>query len=139
MIYLDNAATSHPKPSSVYRQVNRAMRRCGNPGRGAHQFSVQAANILMYAREELAQLLNADDAFNFVLCFNATDALNIALHSLVQPGAHVVTTALEHNSVLRPLYYLCKQREAILEVLTPKTGRAAVSVGQVQAALRKNT
>lgn len=139
MIYLDNAATSHPKPTSVYRQVARAMRRCGNPGRGAHQFSVEAANVLMNAREELAQLLNAEDAFNFVLCFNATDALNIALNTLVQPGMHVLTTALEHNSVLRPLYYLCKQREAILEVLAPMAGRSVVSVAQIQAALRPNT
>lgn len=139
MIYLDNAATSHPKPSGVYRQVLRAMRRCGNPGRGAHQFSTEAANVLMNARDELAQLLGAEDAFNFVLCFNATDALNMAINALVQPGAHVLTTALEHNSVLRPLYYLCKQREAILEVLPPMAGRAAVGVAQIQAALRPNT
>ncbi len=104
MIYLDNAATSFPKPASVVEAMVHYQREIGvSPGRSGHQLAVQAARLLYDARETVAEMFHADDPMRVVFCLNVTEALNLALRGLLKPGDHVVTTSMEHNSVMRPL------------------------------------
>lgn len=104
MIYLDNAATTFPKPESVYAAMDCFLREsCANPGRSGHRMSLASGKIVSRCRRALAELFGAPDADHVVFTLNATDALNIAIRGLVQPGDHVVTTRMEHNSVVRPL------------------------------------
>lgn len=103
-IYLDNAATSWPKPDSVYDAVNRYMRESGAPaGRSVYAEAHQANQAVAATRAAVAKFIGADDARRIVFALNGTDALNIAIHGLLDEGDHVVTTVVEHNSVLRPL------------------------------------
>lgn len=107
MIYLDNAATTWPKPESVYQAIDNCLRECcGNPGRGGHDSARTATYILYETREALASLFNISNPTNIVFTYNATDAINMALLGKVRPGDRVVTTAMEHNAVARPLRYL---------------------------------
>ena len=107
MIYLDNAATTWPKPEAVYQAVDSCLRQCsGNPGRGGHSKARGATYILYEAREALATLFNIDNPTNIIFTYNATDALNMALLGKLRPGDRVVTTEMEHNAVARPLRYL---------------------------------
>lgn len=109
MIYLDNAATSYPKPESVYTEMDRCMRTfCANPGRGSHQMSVQSALAVTKTREQIAELLNVKENMNICFTKNATEALNIAICGCLSKDDHVITTCMEHNSVLRPLKTLEK-------------------------------
>jgi len=109
MIYLDNAATSFPKPESVYIEMEKCMRTyCANPGRGSHTMSVQSALAVIRTREHIAKLLNINDYLNICFTKNATEALNIAICGSLSLGDHVITTCMEHNSVLRPLKTLEK-------------------------------
>lgn len=103
MIYLDNAATSFPKPLSVCRAVNQAILTASNPGRGAHQTSMRAAELVYDCREAAAELFHMDDPSRVVFTLNATHALNIAIHSLVSPDSRVLISGFEHNAVTRPL------------------------------------
>ena len=108
MIYLDNAATSFPKPEQVYREAERVMRECGgNPGRGSHALALAAAEEIYRCREAVAELLCGDPE-RVVLTPNATVALNLALKGLLRSGDHVLTSALSHNSVRRPLHDLAQ-------------------------------
>lgn len=109
MIYLDNAATSLQKPEEVEEEMIRALHTMGNPGRGAHDATLQAGRCVYQVREQLAQLFNAESADGIAFTSNATEALNTAILGLFQKGDHVITTVCEHNSVLRPLYRLQKQ------------------------------
>src|SRR5687767_3270959 len=103
-IYLDNAATSFPKPEPVYAAMDDYNRRLGvSSGRGAYGSAVEASDIVRRCRLNLSQLFNAEGPDLFAFTHNGTDALNVALHGLLKPGDHVVTTAADHNSVLRPL------------------------------------
>lgn len=107
MIYFDNAATSWPKPAAVRVALSDYFGEAGgNPGRSGHRLSVAAARIVENAREALAELLDIRDASRIVFTLNATHALNLALYGLLRPGDHVVTTSVEHNSVMRPLRHL---------------------------------
>jgi cysteine desulfurase family protein len=104
-IYLDNAATTWPKPEAVYRAVDTAMREHGaNPGRGAYRRSVEAQRIVDDARLAVARLVNAPSPDHVVFTLNTTDALCMVLKGLIEPGNRVVTGPYEHNSVMRPLY-----------------------------------
>lgn len=103
-IYLDNAATTWPKPEAVYRAVDSFVRENGAaPGRGAYREALAAGQIVERARVGVARLIGATDPRRVIFTSNGSDSLNLALHGLLQPGDHVVTTVLEHNSVLRPL------------------------------------
>lgn len=106
MIYLDNAATSWPKPESVYQKTEEALRAGGSPGRGGYQKARKAAEVLYEAREALAELIRAPIATQIAFAQNATDALSMALFGLIKPGDIVVTTSMEHNAVARPLWQL---------------------------------
>lgn len=104
MIYLDNAATSFPKPESVYETVDRFGRTlAGNPGRGGHRLSLGSARTIEDARRAVATLLGARHPERVIFTLNATDALNMAIKGMLRPGDHAVTSDLEHNSVSRPL------------------------------------
>jgi cysteine desulfurase family protein len=107
MIYFDNAATSWPKPATVCAALSDYFGEAGgNPGRSSHRMSVAAARVVENAREVLAELFHANDPSRVVFTQNATHALNLALYGLLHSGDHVVTTSIEHNSVMRPLRHL---------------------------------
>ncbi|HEV3204257.1 MAG TPA: aminotransferase class V-fold PLP-dependent enzyme, partial [Gemmataceae bacterium] len=104
MIYLDNAATSFPKPEVVYQALDRFARQdLANPGRAGHKMALAAERALDDARHLLNQLFNGDGPERFVFTLNCTDALNMAFKGILAEGDHVITTDLEHNSVSRPL------------------------------------
>lgn len=106
MIYLDNAATTMHKPQAVIDAVVQAMNSLGNAGRGANEASLGAARVIYDTRDKLAKLFHAENAKRIAFTCNSTESLNIAIKGSLDPGDHVITTALEHNSVLRPLYEL---------------------------------
>ncbi len=109
MIYLDNAATSFPKPEAVYQALDRFARTSlANPGRAGHRMAVDAERMLDATRHALNQLFGGEAPERWVLTHNCTDGLNLAIKGVVQPGDHVITTDLEHNSVSRPLCALEK-------------------------------
>ena len=103
-IYLDNAATSWPKPPVVLEAIQEFFAQAGgNTGRAGHRRSIAASRRVSLAREHLADLLGAETPDELVFTKNATEALNLAIYGLVRDGSRVVTTSLEHNSVMRPL------------------------------------
>lgn len=111
-IYLDNAATSWPKPEAVYRAVDDYHRKLGAPaGRSSYREAAAIERLVGSCRQKIARLIGAADARQIVFTLNGTDALNMALHGLLSPGDHVVTSVCEHNSVLRPLRFLAEQRQ----------------------------
>lgn len=104
MIYLDNSATSWPKPPEVKKAMVTFLEEVGaNPGRSGHLLSIEAARILYEARAALASLFHVKDPLRIVFTLNATESINLALKGLLKPGDHVITSSLEHNSVMRPL------------------------------------
>ena len=106
MIYFDNAATTIRKPDCMVQAVMDAMCSLGNSGRGVHSGALSASRVIYNTRMALAQLFGAEAPERIAFTANSTQALNIAMKGLLNPGDHVITTALEHNSVLRPLYEL---------------------------------
>lgn len=127
-IYLDNAATSFPKPESVYVAVDHTLRHCGaNPGRGGHRMSLDAARLVFEAREAVAGFFGIRDASRLVFTSGATEAINLALFGLLHPGDHVVTTVMEHNAVLRPLRLLQDRGVTVTRVAADDQGRVAVA------------
>jgi len=135
MIYLDNAATSWPKPDAVSAAVEDALRTCGNPGRGAHGPALEAGRVLLRLRTRAAELFGAAPE-RVVLASSATHALNLAIAGLLDPGDHAVTTDLEHNSALRPLY-AARARGVGLTIVASERG--VVGPDAVAAALRPET
>ena len=137
MIYLDNAATSYQKPEAVYQAVQEAMYHMGNSGRGAHGASLDASRQIYSARELLAELFHAGDPSRVAFTANSTESLNMAVFGLFGPGDHVITTMLEHNSVLRPLYLL---EEAGLELtILPVDQNGCICYEDIEKAIRPNT
>ena len=106
MIYLDNAATTLKKPESVIDAVANAMRTMGNSSRGTHEVSLGTSRTVFDTRMKLAEFFGTDKPENVVFTSNSTEALNIAIRGTVGKGDHVITTELEHNSVLRPVFLL---------------------------------
>lgn len=137
-VYLDNAATSFPKPACVYEAVIHAMREVGaSPGRGGHRLSLEAARIMFQAREAAAGLFSAPDSSRIIFTHNATGALNLALHGILEPGDHVITTSMEHNSLVRPLQAL---RLVGVEVTVVQAGSdGVVDPANIRAAIKTNT
>lgn len=104
LIYLDHAATTRRKPQVVVDAVTQALCSMGNAGRGVHEVSLDASRMIYETRAKVAELFGAEHPRQIVFTANATEGLNIAIKGILQPGDHVITTCLEHNSVLRPLY-----------------------------------
>ncbi len=137
LVYLDNAATSLPKPGGVAAAVAGAIRRAGNPGRSGHALSIRSARDLFVARERLAELFAVKDSSRFIFTENATYALNQAIKGVLRPGDHVVTTSMEHNSMMRPLRRMEKAGVSVTVVPADRTG--AVSAKSVAGAISGKT
>ncbi|MBP7175729.1 MAG: aminotransferase class V-fold PLP-dependent enzyme [Thermoclostridium sp.] len=139
MIYLDNAATSWPKPPQVIQAMSDLMKRgCANPGRSAHDMGRQADDAVMHTRELLARLFNISDPMRIAFMPNATYGLNMAIHGVVKDGDRVVATMMEHNSVLRPLKTLEEAGKIQLELIQPdKLGK--ISSQSIRRAVTKKT
>lgn len=138
MIYLDQAATSWPKPGPVIAAMADCMENLGaNPGRGEHQMAMEAADLVFEARTRIADLLGAGDPLNIVFTSNCTEALNLGLKGLLEPGDHVVLSPLEHNSVWRPLKAL--ERHGIDLTIAKGDAFGRVTRESVQAALNSRT
>ena len=136
MIYLDCAATSLQKPDTVGEAMLQGLQ-CGNAGRGAHEASLSAGRIVYETREKIAKLFGVGDPMRVCMMFNTTDALNAAICGLIRAGDHVVTTAQEHNSVLRPLYRAQAEGAELTIVPAQKDGK--ISEDAVLAAIRPDT
>ncbi len=117
-IYLDNAATSWPKPDAVYQAVDQYQRLNGAAaGRGVYRSAQSSERIVSQCRKRVADFLGADSPRQIIFTLNGTDSLNLALHGILRPGDHVVTSVCEHNSVLRPLHALAQTRNVTYEVV----------------------
>lgn len=139
MIYLDNAATSFPKPEGVYTALDRFARTTlANPGRAGHKMALAAEHALDDARHRLNQFFNGKSPERWVFTLNGTDALNMAFKGVLNDGDHVITTDLEHNSVSRPLVALAETGRITLTRVAADAG-GTVSAGAVAAALSPKT
>lgn len=136
-IYLDNAATSFPKPESVYLAVEHTLRNLGNPGRGGHGFSLAAGRLLLDVREAVATLFGIADSSRVAFTSGATEALNQALFGLLEPGDRVVTSSMEHNAVSRPLRAL--QDRGVTVVKVPADSKGRIDPQQVRQACGDKT
>jgi len=138
-IYLDNAATSWPKPETVYVAVDQYLRHCGAPaGRSAYRDAVEAGRLVEGTRKKVADLIGAPDPKQVIFTANGTDSLNLALHGLLQESQHVITSECEHNSVLRPLRQLEQMRHiSITRVACDRAG--LINPDDVENAIRTDT
>jgi len=138
VIYLDNAATSWPKPQVVIEAMADFLETAGgNPGRSGHRLSIEAGRVLYDARELVAEFFHASDPFRVVFTLNATHALNLAMRGILHPGDRVVTTGMEHNSVMRPLRQL--EREGIGLAVVPCDQTGLVDMEAYRQALSVTT
>ena len=137
MIYLDSSATSFLKPPQVAEAVFRSFNTIGNAGRGAHAPTLNASRLIYDTREKLAALFGTPDPSRIAFTCNATEALNIAIHGAIHPGEHVITTACEHNSVLRPLYLKAKEGTELTIIPADKKGRIRYDL--LESSVKSNT
>ena len=137
MIYMDNAATTMQKPQQVIDAVAAAMCSMGNAGRGAHAASLGAARTIYDAREKLACFFHAENPKQIAFTMNSTESLNIALKGVLNPGDHVITTMLEHNSVLRPLYEL--QEKGTELTILKSNPQGTLDYEDFEKAIKENT
>lgn len=137
-IYLDNAATSFPKPESVYQAVDVYQREVGgSPGRATHARALRAEEMFSRTRKSLARLCGITDSSRIVFAFNGTHALNLGIKGVLKPGDHVITSALDHNAVNRPLHKLASQGVSVTRLACdPSSG---VALTDVSRALRPET
>jgi cysteine desulfurase/selenocysteine lyase len=137
-IYFDNAATSWPKPPGVAGAMAHFLKEVGaNPGRSGHCASVEAARIVFSARQAITDLFRAPDPLKVVFCANVTEALNLVLYGMLRPGDHVITSSMEHNSMMRPLRHLASQGVEL--TVLPCTPEGLLEAQQIEEAIRPNT
>ena len=143
MLYFDNAATTLQKPEEVAQAVKESFSYIGNAGRGANEASLFTSRLIFQTRKQIAELFHMEDgekssaAERVVFTMNATESLNIVLKGLLHPGDHVITTEMEHNSVLRPLYELEEKGIGVTIVACEKNG--TISCEKIKQAIGKNT
>ena len=137
MIYLDSSATSFLKPPQVAEAVFRSFNTIGNAGRGAHAPTLNASRLIYDTREKLAALFGIPDPSRIAFTCNATEALNTAIHGAIHPGEHVITTACEHNSVLRPLYL--KEKEGTELTIIPADKKGRIRYDLLESSVKSNT
>lgn len=137
MIYLDNAATTMQKPEEVIEAVVQAMHSMGNAGRGAHSASLEASRTIYDTRELLCRFFGGTDPRRLVFTSNSTESLNIAIKGLFEPGDHVITTMLEHNSVLRPLYEM--EKRGVELTIIPADKKGVIDYNDIEKVIRPNT
>ena len=139
LIYLDNGATSYPKPDVVYRFMDEFYRNNGvNPGRAGYDLAIETGNVLEGARKNLTTYFNGTDHNRLVFSLNSTEALNLTIFGLLDPGDHVITTNLEHNAVLRPLYHLWQDNRVEVDYI-PFDEKGFVHPDDFAAKIKKNT
>ena len=139
LIYFDNAATTFPKPPGALAKMVETYARMGvSPGRGSYDLAMEAEDLVFDIRRRLARLFDTSDPNRVIFASNATDALNLCIQGLLEQGDHVVSTRIEHNSVLRPLYHL-KQKGLIEYDLVPFDNQGFVDPDDIAAAIRPNT
>ena len=138
MIYLDNAATTFPKPESVYDEMMDCMKNyCANPGRAGHRLAMKAAREIYETRDSLAKLLNVDNPMNIIFTNNATESINLAIKGFIKEGEHIITTSMEHNSVIRPIKALEKYNIEHTIVKCEKDG--SLDTKKLEEAIKENT
>ena len=137
MIYFDNAATGGQKPDSVLSAVASSIKLCANPGRSGHKLSISCANLVQACRRELCAFFDGYSPERVIFTKNCTEALNIALFGVLKKGDHVIATAMEHNSVLRPLHYLQKSGVITYDICPLAQGNIRAS--DLKNLLKKNT
>ena len=139
IIYFDNSATSFPKPEEVYKASEKAMRIFGaNPGRGGHRMAVEASKEIFKVREKIANLFNIKDPLRIAFTQNSTYALNFAIKGCINKKGHVITTALEHNSSLRPLFSKRDNGEIELELIYPEKN-GDISIKKIIESIKEDT
>ncbi len=139
LIYLDNGATSFPKPESVYTFMDEFYRHNGvSPGRSGYDLAIETGNIVEDTRKRLTRYFNGTDPNRLVFSSNSTDALNLAIFGLLNPGDHVITTMLEHNSVLRPLYHQSLYNNVEVDYV-PFDGNGFVDPDDFASRIKSNT
>lgn len=139
MVYLDNAATTFPKPGEVYDFMNSFYRTCGaNPGRAGHAMTLETEEVVFQTRRMLCEMFNGTDPERLTFSYNATDSLNIIIDGMLSEGDHVITSCLEHNSVLRPLYH--KEKDGFIEVTYVPFDRSGyIHPEDIRSNIRGNT
>ncbi|MEJ2719128.1 MAG: aminotransferase class V-fold PLP-dependent enzyme [Deltaproteobacteria bacterium] len=139
IIYLDNAATSFPKPPEVLQEMLDTYSRLGvSPGRGSYDLASQCEQLVHTVRQQISDFFGGDGPERVIFAYNSTDALNTVIHGLMEPGCHVVSSRLEHNSVLRPLHYL-REHGLILLDLVPFDGNGFIDPQDVARAIEPST
>jgi cysteine desulfurase/selenocysteine lyase len=138
LIYLDNGATSFPKPEEVYRFMDHFYRNFGvNPGRSGYDLCMEAGLVVEETRKMLTEFFNGTDPNRLCFGYNSTDALNLIIFGMLRPGDHAISTNLDHNSVLRPLYHL--RREGVDVEFVPFNGAGFVDPGEIRKKFRPST
>jgi len=138
LVYLDNSATSWPKPQGVVEAIRKAIEKYGaNPGRSGHKLAIEAARIIYQTREALAELFGLEDPERIILTKNVTEALNLVLYGFLKPGDHVITSSMEHNSVMRPLRDLEKKGVEVTQIRASEKGE--IDPRDLLKSIRKNT
>lgn len=137
MIYLDNSATTMAKPPQVTKRMMEALSSLGNVGRGGHEGALRAGRVIYQTRAKLSELFGVGDPSQVVFTMNATESLNMVISGLFGSGDHVISTAMEHNSVLRPLYR--KEKQGVELTLLPCDEKGTVRYDLLEQALRPNT
>jgi len=139
LIYMDNGATSFPKPKEVYDFMYHFYQEHGvNPGRSGYDMCMVTEEVVHSTRALMTKLFNGTDPNRLTFSYNATDSLNIILNGLINSGDHVITTYLEHNSVLRPLNYLNKELGAEITHV-PFNDKGYIDPDDIKKAIKKNT
>ncbi len=138
MLYLDNAATTFPKPESVYRSVDKCFREYGaNPGRAGHKLALKAGRLIYETRELICRLFNIDNPMNVIFTSNATDSLNLAIKGILEKGDHVITTSMEHNSVIRPIVTL--EKIGVEHTIVQCNEEGILDVDLIEKEIKENT
>ncbi|MDY0257774.1 aminotransferase class V-fold PLP-dependent enzyme [Gudongella oleilytica] len=138
MYYFDNAATSFPKPQKVYDKMLEAMKEYGaNPGRSGHKLALRAGREIFNTRQLLSELFGIGDPLDIAFTFNCTESLNIGIQGILKPGDHVVTTSMEHNSVLRPIKAL--ERYGVEHTIVWADEKGRLTREGIEAAIKQNT
>ena len=138
MIYLDNSATTYPKPQTVIRTTIDSLVNYGaNPGRSGHSFSLKTAMKVYEVREKLATLVGAESAESVIFTSGCTEALNLAIFGTAQKGGHVICSVNDHNSILRPLHHLAEEKIIELSIAEPKG--AKLTLADIKPLIKPNT
>jgi cysteine desulfurase family protein len=139
LIYLDNGATSFPKPEIVYTFMDKFYRHNGvSPGRSGYDLAIETGNVVEDTRKLLTRYFNGTDPKRLIFSLNSTDALNMAISGLLSPGDHVITTTIEHNAVLRPLYHQSVYNDVEVDYI-PFDGKGFVDPDDFESKFKSNT